>query len=114
MLTILIAETADQKEEDLLANDLDEIAKDLCTSMTIEVVDSQVDNMTVSIKLVSPITESLNQFITEGSLATIDNAHAKIKDHIAMLLFAYLADPDNSEEDKNLLFDDVYEITQIL
>jgi len=114
LLACFLDETLDQKEEDLLAGDLNEVAKDLCASMTIEVIDSRASNLTVSIKLVSPISESLNTVIAEESLSLKEIAEAKIKEHVAMMLFAFLADPDESEEKKNDFVDDVNEISQIL
>ena len=114
LLACFLDETLDQKEEDLLAKDLYEVAKDLCASMTIKVIDSQASNLTVSIKLVSPISESLNTITADESLSLEEIAESKIKEHVAMMLFAFLADPDESEEGKNDFVDDVNEISQIL
>jgi len=114
LLVLFIDETLDQKEEDLIARDLNNVAKDLCASMTIKVIDSHASNLTVSIKLVSPISESLNTSTAGESLSPEEIAEAKIKEHVAKMLFAFFADPDESEEEKNSFVDDVNEITQIL
>ena len=114
LLACFIDTTLDQNEEDLLAEDLNELAKYLCASMTIEVIDSQASNLTVSIKLVSLISEPLITITVDESLSLEEIAEAKIKEHVAMVLFAFLTDPDASEEDKNDFVDEVNEITQIL
>lgn len=100
----------DQTEEDLLAEDLDKAAKDLCTSMNINVIEATTEGLKVSIKLVSPISESQN-VITSGSS---HSPEAQIQEHIAMMLFSLFCDPDESEEQKNELVDEANEIAQML
>ena len=114
LFILFIDETLDQKEEDLLAKDFDNIAKDLCASMTLKIIDSTESDLTVSIELVSPISEPLDAITAEESVSLEEIAEVRIEEHIAMMLFAFFADPDESEEENNALVDDVNEITQIL
>ena len=107
-------DTLSQDEEDRLIEDLNQVALDLCDSMTIKVIDVDANDIKISIELVSPISEPSSSAISDESRSSVEIAETKIREHMAMMLFSFFCDPDESDEQKNEAVDDANEIAQIL
>lgn len=107
-------DTLSQDEEDRLIEDLNQVALDLCDSMTIKVIDADANDIKISIELVSPISEPSSSAISDESRSSVEIAETKIREHMAMMLFSFFCDPDESDEQKNEAVDDANEIAQIL
>jgi len=103
-----------QTEEDLLIQDLIQVALDLCDSMTIKVINADANDIKISIELVSPISEPSSSAISDESQSSLEVAETKIREHMAMMLFSFFCDPDESVEQKNEAVDDANEFAQIL
>ena len=107
-------ENLSQIEEDLLIKDLYQTASDLCESMTIKIINSDADDIKISIKLIDPISNTASSTISDESSSPIAIAESQIREHMAMMLFSYFCDPDYSDDQKNEFVDDANEIAQLL
>ncbi len=104
----------DQTEEDFLVEDFNKVALDLCDSMSIKVIEVGAEGFKVSIKLVCPASESGGSIIKIGNPSSAEIAEAQIQEHMAMMLFSFFSDPDESNDQKNEFVGDANEIAQIL
>ncbi len=97
-----------------MIKDLYQTASDLCESMTIKIINSDADDIKISIKLIDPISNTASSTISDESSSPIAIAESQIREHMAMMLFSYFCDPDYSDDQKNEFVDDANEIAQLL